>query len=85
MNRYASLAREYWQTHRAAELAGMTDSETFFAGLGEQISYQIAELTRELQRGGPTGEAYLEKATRFRQAREQAEAHILRETLTDQR
>ncbi len=85
MNRYASLARKYWETHRADELAAMPDSEVFFARMGEQISYQIAELTRELQRGGPSGESYLAKATRFRQAREQAEAHILRQTLTDQR
>ena len=82
MNRYASLAYEHWRTHRADEFARMTDPGTFFAQLGEQISYQIAELTRQLERDGPPGEAYLAKAERFREARQRAEEQVLRDTLT---
>jgi hypothetical protein len=82
MNRYASLAYEHWRTHRADEFAGMGDRETFFAQLGEQISYQVAELTRQLERDGPPGEAYLAKAARFREARQRAEEQVLRDTLT---
>ena len=82
MNRYAALAHEHWQKHRADELAAMGDQETFFARLGEQISYQIAELTRQLERDGPPGEAYSAKAARFREARQRAEEQVLRDTLT---
>ena len=82
MNRYTSLALEHWKTHRADELAGMTDRETFFAQLGEQISYQVAELSRQLQQDGPPGEDYSARAARFRQARQAAEEQVLRETLT---
>jgi hypothetical protein len=82
MNRYASLAYEHWRTHRADEFAGMTNPGTFFAQLGEQISYQVAELTRQLQQDGPPGEDYSARAARFRQARQQAEEQVLRDTLT---
>ena len=81
MNRYASLARQHWETYWVDELARIKDRDTFFAQLGEQISYQIAELTRELQRGSPPDEAYLAKAERFRRARQVAEEQILRDTL----
>ena len=81
MNRYASLAYEYWKVHRPDEFARMTDRDRFFAQLGEQISFQVSELTRQLQRGGPPDEAYHAKAARFRQTRQQAEEQILRDTL----
>jgi hypothetical protein len=81
VNRYASLALEHWQRHRADELARMQDRESFFAQLGEQISYQIAELARELCRGGPPDELYLAKANRFRDARQLAEDEVLRHVL----
>jgi hypothetical protein len=81
VNRYASLAFEHWQAHRAGELARMRDQENFFARLGEQISYQIAELARDRCRGGPTDELYLAKANRFREARQQAEDQVLRQAL----
>jgi hypothetical protein len=82
MNRYGLLAFEHWRVHRSDELSRMTDRESFFARLGEQISYQVAELTRELRQGGAPDEAYLTKASRFRRAREQAEEQILRHALT---
>ena len=82
MNRYASLALTYWETHRAEELARIEDREMFFAQLGEQISYQVAELTREMRRGGSPDEGYLAKAERFRRDRERAEDQILREIFT---
>jgi hypothetical protein len=82
LNRYASLAYEHWRTHRADEFEGMADPGAFFAQLGEQISYQVAELTRQLERDGPPGESYPAKAARFRQARQLAEDQVLRDTLT---
>ena len=81
MNKYASLALAHWETYRPKELAGMSDRDTFFAQLGEQISYQIAELSRQIAGGARTGEPYLIKADRLGDARRAAEEQILRETL----
>ena len=81
MNKYALLAQRHWETYRPIEFASMGDPETFFAELGEQISYQIAELSRQLEGSGQPGEAYLTKVDRLRAVRLSAEEQVLRETL----
>ena len=81
MNKYALLAQRHWETYRPVELAQMDDRERFFSELGEQISYQIAERSRQLEGGVQPGEAYGAKADRLRAARSTAEEQVLRETL----
>lgn len=81
MNKYAMLAQQHWETYRPLEFAQMNDRETFFTNLGEQISYQIAELARQLEGGVQPGEAYLAKVGRLGAARRSAEEQVLRETL----
>jgi hypothetical protein len=81
MNKYASLALAHWETYRPNELAAMSDREKFFAEIGEQISYQISELSRQLAGSGPAGEAYLTKVARLGKAKLAAEAQVLQETL----
>lgn len=80
-NRYALLAHRHWETHRPIELAAMRDQDRFFAELGEQISYQVAERCRQLEGGVQPGEAYGAKVNRLRAARLTAEEQVLRETL----
>jgi hypothetical protein len=81
MNKYATQAQQHWQAHRPSEYAQMPDRERFFAMLGEQISYQVAELAREMEGQPPPGESYLAKVGRLATARSTAEAQVLRETL----
>jgi hypothetical protein len=61
----------------------MLDRDRFFAELGEQISYQIAERTRQLEGGVQPSEAYGAKVDRLRAARRTAEDQVLRETLPE--
>jgi hypothetical protein len=81
MNRYALLAQRHWEKYRPIEFEQMRDRDTFFAKLGEQISYQIAELTRQMEGSARPGEAYLAKVDRLGAAKLSAEAQVLRETL----
>ncbi len=81
MNKYATLAQRHWETHRPIELAQMEDRDRFFAELGEQISYQIAERCTQLEGGVQPGETYVTKVNRLRAARQTAELQVLRETL----
>ena len=81
MNKFALLAQRHWERYRPAELAQMPDQERFFSELGEQISYQIAERSRQLEGGVQPGEAYVAKVNRLRAARLTAEQQVLRETL----
>jgi hypothetical protein len=81
MNKYATQAEQHWQAHRPNEYAQMPDRDRFFDMLGEQISYQVAELAREMEGQAPPGESYLAKVGRLATAKSTAEAQVLRETL----
>lgn len=83
MNKYATQAQRHWETHRPTEYADMPDRDRFFDRLGEQISYQVAELAREMEGHAPAGETYLAKVGRLAAAKSTAEAQVLRETLPD--
>lgn len=81
MNKYAAQAQRYWEAHRPAEYAQMADRDQFFTRLGEQISYQVAELARELEGNPRAGESYVAKVGRLSNAKQAAEEQVLRETL----
>jgi hypothetical protein len=81
MNKYATQAQRHWETHRPTEYADMADRDRFFARLGEQISYQVAELSRQMEGHAPVGETYMAKVGRLATAKSTAEAQVLRETL----
>lgn len=81
MNKYATQAQRHWEAHRPTEYADMADRDRFFTMLGEQISYQVAELARQLEGYAPDGESYLAKVGRLATAKSTAEAQVLRETL----
>ena len=81
MNKYGLLAQRHWERHRPNDLAGMRDQDRFFAELGEQISYQVAERAKQLEGGVQPGEPYAAKAARLRATRQSAEEQVLQETL----
>jgi hypothetical protein len=81
MNHYGDLARTHWATYRPRQYGLISDPETFFTVLGEQISDEIAELTAVLEGQAPAGETFLAKIGRLNMARLSAQEQVLRETL----
>jgi hypothetical protein len=81
MNHYGDLARTHWATYRPRQYREISDPETFFTVLGEQISDEIAALTALLEGQAPAGETFLAKIGRLNMAKLTAQEQVLRETL----
>lgn len=81
MNQYGQMAMEHWRKHRPAEFAGMTDPQTFFQELGEQIETRILDRAEELEDGIPAGLPYQERLNRMTAARSEAQSLVLEEML----
>jgi hypothetical protein len=79
MNRYGRQAHAHWATWRPNQLSQISDPESFFTELGEQVETQIEALQIALAGDDPGGEDYLQKVGRLRMARFDAEAQVLRE------
>jgi hypothetical protein len=75
------MARDHWAKWRPAELAAMTDPESFFSTLGIHIADSIDALADQIAGPDPAGETYLEKVQRLRMARRDAESDLLRDAL----
>jgi len=81
MNRYAQIAQQHWTRWLPERVAAMTDQQTFFETLGEDVERQIDEMATALAGEDRPGETYLEKLGRLREARMTAESDVLRETV----
>ncbi len=81
MNHYGALARKHWAKYRPSEYGSMSDPESFFTDLGEQMAEQVLTLSRQLEGDDPAGETYLDKVGRLNMARLMAEEQVMRETL----
>ena len=81
MNSYGHRALSHWQQWRPNQLAEITDPETFFTRLGEQVAADISQLATDLAGQDIPGEGYLGKLGRLRMARFTAESQILRESV----
>ena len=84
MNHYGAQAMRHWRTHLPTRFAQITDPETFFTELGEQVEAQVEELTLHLAGDDPPpipGEpaSFLDKASRINTAKRMAEERILPE------
>ena len=73
MNPYGHRIRQVWTDLVPDRVARMTDPETFFASLGEQIAEQVAQLTQTLTGPAPQQEPYPARVGRQTAARMQAE------------
>lgn len=80
MNNYGAQAKRHWEKWLPKRYRKLSDPETFFEELGEQISSEIRELTWKLAGDDPKGESYLEKVGRLNMARLQAEERVMKET-----
>ena len=79
MQKYAAIARDHWKRWLPKRFSEISDPETFFSELGDEIEQRVDELSQALAGDDPPHEQYLEKVGRLQMARANAESQALRE------
>ena len=79
MNQYGVIAQLHWARWLPRQYAEISDPESFFTTLGEEVARQIDDLTGELVGEIRRGEGYLANVGRLFAARAIAEELILPE------
>ena len=77
MNRYAILARDHWKAQLPKKYRALSDPETFFTDLGEEIEQRVDELMEA--RRPQLGSDYLKNLQQLNWAKKEAEDEALRE------
>ncbi len=77
MNRYGVIAQRHWARWLPKQYAAISDPESFFTTLGEEVARQIDDLTDELVGEIKQSDSYLAHAGRLFAARAIAEELIL--------
>lgn len=81
MNQYGEMAMEHWRKYRPVEYAQMSDRETFFRELGEEIERRIDDRTEELEQQIPATLPFETRRARMAAARVDAKSAVLQEML----
>lgn len=79
MNRYGLMAQRHWAQWLPQRYATISEPDSYFSTLGQEVETQIEELTLELAGDDQPGEEYLAKAGRLTAARSRAEEIVLPE------
>jgi hypothetical protein len=79
MNRYGLMAQRHWAQWLPQRYATISEPDSYFSTLGQEVARQIEELTLDLAGDDQPGEEYLAKAGRLTAARSQAEEIVLPE------
>jgi len=77
MNRYGVIAQRHWARWLPRQYAAISDPESFFTTLGEEVARQIDDLTDELAGEIGQGDSYLARVGQLLAARAIAEELIL--------
>jgi len=77
MNRYGVIAQRHWARWLPSQYAAISDPESFFTTLGEEVARQIEDLTDELADETGQSESYLARVGQLLAARAIAEELIL--------
>jgi hypothetical protein len=77
MNRYGVIAQRHWARWLPKQYAAISDPESFFTTLGEEVARQIDDLTDELTDEINQSDSYLAHVGRLVAARTIAEELIL--------
>ena len=77
MNRYGLMAQRHWAQWLPRRYATISEPDSYFSTLGQEVAQQIEELTLELAGDDQPGEEYLAKAGRLTAARSRAEEIVL--------
>ena len=79
MNRYGLMAQRHWAQWLPQRYATISEPDSYFSTLGQEVAQRIEELTLELAGDDHRGEEYLAKAGRLTAARSRAEEIVLPE------
>jgi hypothetical protein len=79
MNRYGLIAQRHWARWLPRQYAAISDPDSFFATLGEEVARQIDDLTDELIGEIQQSDSYLAHVGRLFSARAIAEELVLPE------
>jgi hypothetical protein len=79
MNRHGEKAMAHWKRWLPTRFSRITEPETFFTNLGEEIEIRKQELTAAIAGDDPPNESYMEKLGRLGEAELTAEGQALRE------
>lgn len=79
MNQYATMAAEHWKRFLPNRYQQISDPDSYFETLGQEVETEIAELTEVLASEDPPGENYLDKVGRLTAAAQQAREQVLAE------
>jgi hypothetical protein len=79
VNRYGLMAQRHWAQWLPQRYAMISEPDSYFSTLGQEVETQIEELTLDLAGNDQPGEEYLAKAGRLTAARSQAEEIVLAE------
>ncbi len=77
MNRYGVIAQRHWARWLPRQYAAISDPESFFTALGEEVARQIDDLADDLPGEIRQGDSYLAHVGRLFAARAIAEELIL--------
>ena len=77
MNKYALMAQRHWAQWLPQRYATISEPDSYFSTLGQEVAQQIEELTLDLAGDDQPGEEYLAKAGRLTAARSRAEEIVL--------
>ena len=78
MNRFGQQMLQHYQDHRPQELATLTDPQSHFTRLGQQLEQSIEDLARDKAGQAPPQESYLQRVRRLTTARAEAESEVMR-------
>lgn len=79
MNRYGLMAQQHWAQWLPQRYATISEPDSYFSTLGQEVQTQIEDLMLELAGDDQPGEEYLAKAGRLTAARSRAEEIVLPE------
>lgn len=79
MNRYGLMAQRHWAQWLPQRYATISEPDSYFSTLGQEVAQRIEELTLDLAGDDRPGEEYLAKAGRLTAARSRAEEIVLPE------
>ena len=77
MNKYGLMAQRHWAQWLPQRYATLSEPDSYFSTLGQEVAQQIEELTLDLAGDDQPGEQYLAKAGRLTAARSRAEEIVL--------
>ncbi|PXY16594.1 hypothetical protein [Prauserella muralis] len=79
MNHYGTMAKRHWQRFLPSRYRQISDPETFFTQLGQQVQEEITHRSEQILASQPPTSEYLRMVGRRKEAQLSAEEAVLAE------